>query len=276
MMTKGLPLCVRESLDWLDTYLGNAPALRRPTPVHVFVNGKGWRHLPDWPPATTEQTLYLQPYGRLGDTPPETKTRPANFHYDPAHPTPTVGGPLLSPKGGYRDDTRLALRDDVLSFTGATLTRDLDVYGSPVVELAHSSDNPNVDLFVRVSEVDAKGRSKNVSDGYQRLGDGEREVRIELDAIAHRFEAGSRIRVLITGSWFPRYARNLGAQEPMLTGQQLTPATHSVHFGDSRLLLPVSADLSDDAGDADDADDQRASSPDSSADGAADSGGDLG
>lgn len=62
---------------------------------------------------------------------------------------------------------------------------------------------------------------------------------MELDAIAHRFKVGSRIRVLLTGSWFPRYARNLGAGEPVLTGRQLKPATHSVHFGESRLLLPV-------------------------------------
>ncbi|WP_310785659.1 CocE/NonD family hydrolase [Mycobacterium sp. Z3061] len=239
MITKGLALSTRETLDWLDFHLGDAPALDRPSPVHVFVTGQGWRHLPDWPPATAEHTLYLQPYGHLGDTPPETKTRPANFHYDPADPTPTTGGPLLSVKGGYRDDTELAQRDDVLSFTGATLTGDLFVYGSPVLELAHSSDNPHVDLFVRVSEVDVKGRSRNVSDGYRRLGDGSRSIRIELDPIAHRFAAGSRIRILISGSWFPRYARNLGTGEPVLTGRQLRPATHSVHFGESRLLLPA-------------------------------------
>ena len=51
--------------------------------------------------------------------------------------------------------------------------------------------------------------------------------------------AGSRIRVLIAGGWFPRYARNLGTDEPMLTGRQLKPATHTVHYGRSRLLLPV-------------------------------------
>lgn len=256
MVTKALPVTARETLDWLDAHLGDAPELRRPSPVHVFVTGQGWRHLPDWPPATSEQSLYLQPYGHLGDTPPETKTRPANFRYDPADPTPTTGGPLLSPKGGYRDDTHLAQRDDVLSFTGATLTEDLFVYGNPVLELAHSSDNPHVDLFVRVSEVDAKGRSRNVSDGYRRLGDSSRSVTIELDPIAHRFEAGSRIRVLITGSWFPRYARNLGTGESVLTGRQLKPATHSVHFGESRLLLPAAnaGDGSSDGG-ADPADD---------------------
>jgi uncharacterized protein len=167
---------------------------------------------------------------------------PATFRDDPADPTPTTGGPLLSMNGGYRDDSRLALRDDVLAFTSATLTQDVCVYGNPVIELAHSSDNPHVDLFARVSEVDPKGRSRNVSDGYRRLHVAQRSrkpVRLELDAIAHRFRAGSRIRVLITGSWFPRYARNLGTDEPVLTARQSRPATHTVRYGRSRLLLPV-------------------------------------
>ncbi|OSC42287.1 CocE/NonD family hydrolase [Mycobacterium decipiens] len=258
LLSKGLATSVRESLDWLDAHLGGASALRRQAPVHVFVTGRGWRQLPDWPPPTTERALYLQPGGRLGETAPATGATPATFRYDPANPTPTTGGPLLSPNGGYRDDSRLAARDDVLAFTGATLTHDLCVYGNPVIELAHSSDNPNVDVFVRVSEVDARGRSRNVSDGYRRLGgDASGRVCLELDAIAHRFAAGSRIRVLLAGSWFPRYARNLGTAEPTLTGRQVKPATHTVHIGSSRLLLPVGP-------------------PDLSADGVADSGGNPG
>ncbi len=241
LLTSGLATGVRESLDWLDTHLGGAPALRRPSRVRVYVTGQGWRNLPDWPPATTEHALYLRPGGHLGETAPTDLTglAPATFRYDPADPTPTTGGPLLSPNGGYRDDSRLALRDDVLAFTSTTLTHDLCVYGSPVVELTHGTDNPHVDLFVRVSEVDTKGRSENVSDGYRRLGAATETVRVELDGIAHRFRAGSRIRVLIAGSWFPRYARNLGTDEPVLTGRESKPATHAVHYGRSRLLLPV-------------------------------------
>jgi putative CocE/NonD family hydrolase len=241
MLGRGLAISARDSLDWLDAHLGGAPAVRRPSRVRVYVTGQGWRNLPEWPPATTERTLYLRPGGHLGETAPTDLTglAPATFRYDPADPTPTTGGPLLSPDGGYRDDSRLALRDDVLAFTSLTLTQDLYVYGSPVVELTHSSDNPHVDLFVRVSEVDAKGRSKNVSEDYRRLGDATDTVSVELDGIAHRFRAGSRIRLLIAGSWFPRYARNLGTEEPMLTGRQSKPATHAVHYGRSRLLLPV-------------------------------------
>ncbi len=252
LLTKALATIAQESLDWLDAHLGDAPAPRRPSPVRVFVSGQGWRNLSDWPPATTDHALYFRPGGHLSETAPVAGTPPARFRYDPSRPTPTTGGPLLSPNGGYRDDSRLAARDDVLSFTSATLARDLYVYGNPVIELAHTSDNPNVDLFVRVSEVDvAKGRSRNVSDGYRRLGaargavqeavPGNETVSVELDAIAHRFSAGTRIRVVVAGSWVPRYARNLGTEEPVLTARQTKPATHAVHFGRSRLLLPVGA-----------------------------------
>ncbi|MGD1282018.1 CocE/NonD family hydrolase [Mycobacterium seoulense] len=249
LLTTGLSTCVRESLDWLGSHLGGAPGPDRPSRVHVYVTGsdkgQGWRNVADWPPATTERALYLRPGGHLGETAPTDLTRlaPATFRYDPADPTPTTGGPLLSPNGGYRDDSRLASRDDVLAFTSLTLTHDVCVYGSPVIELAHGADNPHADLFVRVSEVDAKGRSTNVSDGYLRLeavaGNARKPVRVELDGIAHRFRAGSRIRVLIAGSWFPRYARNLGTDEPILTGRQSKPVTHTVRYGRSRLLLPV-------------------------------------
>jgi uncharacterized protein len=245
MLGKALPICARESLDWLDAHLGGAPTVARPSRVRVYVNGQGWRNLSDWPPPTAGRELFLRPGGHLGETAPTELTglAPATFRYDPADPTPTTGGPLLSPNGGYRDDSRLALRDDVLAFTSLTLTDDLYVYGNPVVELTHASDNPHVDLFVRVSEVDGRGRSRNVSDGYRRLlaapESAADTVSVELDAIAHRFRAGSRIRLLIAGSWFPRYARNLGTEEPMLTGLQSKAATHSVHYGRSRLLLPV-------------------------------------
>ena len=129
----------------------------------------------------------------------------------------------------------------MLTFTGDTLSQDLYVVGNPVLELAHSCYNPHNDLFVRVSEVDAKGRSRNVSDGYLRGTTESGTITIVLDAVAHKFRAGSRIRVLIAGGSHPRFARNLGTGEPLRTGTRLRPATHTVHLGDgaSRLRLPA-------------------------------------
>jgi predicted acyl esterase len=94
-------------------------------------------------------------------------------------------------------------------------------------------------VFVRVSEVDSKGKSRNVSDGYRRLAEPTDHVSLELDAISHRFRAGTRIRVVIAGGCHPRFDRNLGGGEPSSTGSGLTPSTHEVHFGTSRIVLPV-------------------------------------
>jgi len=242
LLVHGLRIITQESQHWLDTHLGRRPAGSR-SRVHVFVANEGWREAADWPPATTEHPLYLQPGGALTDTPPSSAISSAvssvSFRYDPADPTPTIGGRLLSPDGGYLDDTALAARSDVVSFTTDVLDNDLCVQGTPVAELAHTSDNPHVDVLVRISEVDAKGRSRNVSDGYRRLSDGNDSVRLELDPIAHRFRAGSRIRVLIAGGSHPRYARNLGTGEATATGRRLEASTHELHFGTSRVVLPV-------------------------------------
>jgi putative CocE/NonD family hydrolase len=241
MMTKGAPTVIRESLDWLDSHLAATRKVER-KPVRIHINGYGWQNLEDWPPAMPEQVLYLRPAGHLAPTAPDQDAPASTFTFYPGHPTPTIGGRLLSPDSGYRDDTRLAERADVLTFTGAPLTQDLYVVGNPLLQLSHSCDNRYNDLFVRISEVDGRGRSRNVSDGYLCGTPDSRNIRIELDAIAHRFAAGSRIRVLIAGGSHPRFARNLGTGEPLISGKRLAAATHTIHLGDggtSRLVLPA-------------------------------------
>jgi len=241
MMTKGAPTVIRESLGWLGAHLAATRSVTR-KPVRIYINGHGWEDLDGWPPAMPEQVLYLRPAGHLGATAPDQDTPASTFTFYPADPTPTIGGRLLSPESGYRNDTRLAERADVLTFTGAPLPTDLHVVGTPVLQLSHSCDNRYNDLFVRISEVDGRGRSRNVSDGYLCATTDSRNVRIELDAVAHRFPAGSRIRLLIAGGSHPRFARNLGTGEPKISGRRLAAATHTVHLGEggtSRLILPA-------------------------------------
>jgi putative CocE/NonD family hydrolase len=237
MMTKAAPTVIRETLDWLGTHLGDAPS-DRSAPVRIHVAGEGWRDLDDWPPSMPETALYLQPAGGLGDVAPESGTE--TFVYNPADPTPTLGGRLLSPVGGYRDDTALARRADVLTFTGEPLITDLYVVGTPVLELSHTCANPHNDLFVRISQVDEHGGSRNVSDGYLASAPDSGTVRIELDAIARKFPAGCRIRVLVAGGSHPRFVRNLGTGESIVTATTVATARHTLHLGDSsRLLVPA-------------------------------------
>ena len=238
LLFAGLPTLARETQDWLDIHLAGRPATPRSNRFRFWVGNEGWRELPDWPPTTTDRALYLQPGGGLADTAPAPGSS-ASFRYDPSDPTPSIGGRLLSPDSGYRDDTSLAARRDVLSFTSDALTTDLVVHGCPVAELVHSSDNPFMDVFVRISEVDAKGRSRNVSDGYRRLSEPTDHISLGLDAISHRFRAGTRIRVLIAGGSHPRFERNLGGGEATSTASRLAPSTHEVRLGASRIVFPI-------------------------------------
>jgi uncharacterized protein len=247
LLVKGLGVISRESLDWLTEHLAGSGARRRASPVRIFMTGaREWRDLPRWPPPTTPRILYLQPGGGLADDPPPPAAAPSTFTYDPADPTPTVGGPMIAPRAGYRDDRRLAARDDVLTFTGPLLTEPLEVCGVPVVEVAHGSDNPHADLFVRLGQVDARGRSRNVSEGFVRLGpDASPDVlRLDLDPVAHRFAAGSRIRVLVAGGSHPRFARNLGTGDDPASGTRMVPSRRTIGHGVggmSRIVLPVPA-----------------------------------
>lgn len=242
IMGKGAPEVTRETLDWLDEHLAGTGTRKRAEAVRVFATGADeWRHLPLWPPVSTERTLFLYPGGGLDTIPPHREHLTATFTYDPAHPTPTVGGRLLSAAGGYRDDTSLGQRPDVLTFTGPVLSEALEVFGVPVVKLAHTTDNPHADLFVRLCEVDTKGRSHNVSDGFVRLGQEAVNgvVRLELDATAHRFAAGNRLRLVIAGGSHPRWDRNLGTGENPATGTTMKPSRHTIDCMGSHLYLPV-------------------------------------
>lgn len=241
-MSKAAPTSGRESLDWLDEHLSGRAHRRRSAAARVFVTGTGeWRDLPRWPPDGGTSSLYLRAAdGLTEDAPPADETL-SEFTFDPAAPTPTLGGPLIV-DGGVKDDTALAARSDVLAFTSDPLDSDLEIAGAPGVELAHSTDNPHADLFVRLSEVDARGRSRNVTEAYLRLDpdrDRSAPVKLALRDTAHRFRAGNRIRLLIAGGSHPQYARNLGTGENPALGSTLRPVRHTISFGTSRLLLPV-------------------------------------
>jgi len=242
MLRKGASTFVAEAVDWLRAHLFDDVTSGRRCAVRVFVTNLGWVELPDWPPQRAEHTVFLHPAGGLGTRAPDAGVAPSRFVFDPEHPTPTIGGPLLF-GGGYVDDSALAQRQDVAAFTGEPLTEDLYVVGTPVAELVHSADNPHIDVFVRVSEVTPDGRSTNVTESLRRLTlenpSEPTSITLPLDPVAHRFRAGSRIRVVVAGGSHPRFARNPGTGEPLATAHDLVPATHFVHHGSSRIVLPA-------------------------------------
>jgi putative CocE/NonD family hydrolase len=233
-----LGVSLREGIAWLRAHLLGDARMVRDTPVRVYVTGGArWRDLPDWPPpGATERTLYLQPRGGLADTPPSGAAEPTRYRYDPADPTPAVGGPMLLERRPVRDNRRLEARTDVLTFTGEPLGADLDALGPVHADVRLRSSRDDTDVFVRVCDVQPDGASLNVCDALIRLTpsepardeDGVAAVRFELWPAAHRFARGHRIRVQVSSGAHPRYARNPGTGEDLVRATGLVAADQEV------------------------------------------------
>jgi putative CocE/NonD family hydrolase len=164
-------------------------------------------------------------------------------------PTPSVGGRVLARGAGRRDNDRLEARADVRTFTTAPLETPVELLGGARIRLFLDSDNPYCDVFLRLCDVDERGRSVNVTDRLVRLDPAEgeeppseRTVETTLPDTAHRFCAGHRIRLQVSGGAHPRYARNLGAGEPVGRATHGVPTNHRIGHdvsAPSSLSLPV-------------------------------------
>ncbi|WDZ84237.1 CocE/NonD family hydrolase [Micromonospora cathayae] len=216
---------VREGLDWFETHLaGRRPTVPDPgVRVHVGGDEGGWRDLPDWPPSAPRTSWYLHPGAALRPE-PAPASAPRRFRYDPADPTPSLGGPLLvAQRAGPVDNRPVEARPDVPTWTSAPLTAPLEIIGPVHAEVYVRSELPYLDVFVRLCDVDPRGRSWNVCDGLVRLWPGRFptdhtgavRVPVPLWPAAHRFAPGHRLRVQVTGGAHPRYARNPGTGEPL-------------------------------------------------------------
>ncbi|WP_331750710.1 MULTISPECIES: CocE/NonD family hydrolase [unclassified Streptomyces] len=245
-LQQGWPEVFAESLAWLRAHLYTDPSSLRPTAVRVHVGGqKAWRDLDDWPPASAATSWYPAPGGHLTQQVSTDSAPLTTFRYDPADPTPSLGGPLLSRTAGPQDNGILETRDDVLTFTGPPLTEPVDILGPVSARLSISTDTGHADVFTRLCDVDAQGRSVNICDGLGRLrttGHAPSQVTVPMSSTAHRFDVGHRIRWQISGGAHPRYARNSGTGESPLDAITSTPVCITLHT-DSALMLPRSSEL---------------------------------
>ena len=279
------PLMLRHSLhdalDWFGRYLRHQGSSRsssaRPPIEFEVMGGGGWRQVPDWPPAARAQRWHLQP-GRALSADPPTASEPELYRYDPAEPTPAVGGTSTGPNSGPKDNRELEGRPDVLTFSSEPLDATLDITGPVRAELYVTSTLVHTDFFARLCDVDPKGRSTNVTDGLVRLtdegpwatdvtresggtqpsgtqsngyrpdglpdgpGSTVRRVLIDLWPTAHRFQPGHRIRLQVSSGAHPRFARNPGTGQPLATATSLQVAEQTVYHDPqlpSAILLPV-------------------------------------
>jgi putative CocE/NonD family hydrolase len=240
-----------EAVAWFRAHTGAharggaGPSALRAQPVRIHVGGADeWRDLPDWPPPGRTTDWYLRAGGGLALEPSTVDDPLGAFTYDPADPTPAVGGPrLVANLAGPRDNAALEERPDVLTYTSGPLSAPVEVVGPVSATIQVRVEGENFDTFVRLCDVTPDGVSTNVCDGLVRSGpspggDGIRSVRVPLWPTAYRFDAGHRIRVQVSGGAHPRFARNPGTGAPLGAESELRAVRREILAG-SALHLPA-------------------------------------
>lgn len=195
-----------------------------PRVIYYLMGAHQWRAASTWPPENMrEEVWYLGADRSLSRTSPVAAMQSLQFVYDPADPTPTVGGSIVSAvyRPGSVDVGNVQKRADVLSFTSDELREDLTVVGPLCAVIFASSSARDTDFVVRLSDVFPDGRAIQLQNGLLRaryrtprsvpqlLTPGE-IYRFEIDmwATANCFQAGHRIRIDLSSADFPRFDRN--------------------------------------------------------------------
>lgn len=254
----GLKEGLRETFAWFDLHLKGEAHKARTKPVRRYVMGADeWRELDAWPPPAEETRFHLHPDGQLSPESPPADAPPDRYRYDPADPTPAVGGALFgfSGKRGAVDNRELEARPDVLVYTTPPLREDVEVIGPVRLELYAGSNLAHTDFFGRLCDVRPDGESINVCDGLFRLEpgkiepqpDGSSRVEIDMWATAYRFRRGHRLRLQVSSGAHPRWNRNLGTEEPTPTATTMLAAEQTVYHDrehPSAVVLPVTVPTS--------------------------------
>lgn len=256
-------------LRWYDYWLkGIDTGLQAEPPIKIYVMGaEKWRYASQWPlPQTKFTNFYLhsqgdansvQGDGSLNTTPPETGAPADQFTYDPANPVPTLGGQMSTHKEiwGPKDRSSVQQRRDILVYSTQPLTEDVEVTGPVKMKLYAASSAVDTDFTATLTDVHPDGRAIHICEGIRGTAFRESlehptpitpgkiyEYTIDLWETSMVFKRGHRIRLEISSSNFPRYARNQNTGLPLGTSAKMNRAQqtifHHAKFA-SHLILPI-------------------------------------
>jgi uncharacterized protein len=258
--------------SWFDYWLkGEDNGFVDDTPkVQYYTMGRNeWQSAPTWPPPGVEMvTYYLDSGGKanslfgegtLSTREPGGENTADTFKYDPALPVPSVGGGVCcigdAIEAGSFDQREIEARNDVLVYTSEPLEEVLEITGTIDITLHVSSDAKDTDFTVKLIDVYPDGRAYNLDETIQRVRFREgydRQVFMEPGQIyklevspmstSSTFAEGHRIRIEVSSSNFPRFARNLNTGGKNYDEAEGVVATNTVHHSPahpSQIRLPV-------------------------------------
>ena len=225
--------------DWFDFMLkGKDNNFKENTPrVQYYTMGSNeWQSSDIWPPENTEMIKFylssngnantLNGDGKLTTLKRKIQDNPDSFIYDPENPVDSYGGGVCcmgnAVKGGAFDQREIEKREDVLVYTSEPLKNGFEVTGFIESTIYISSDVKDTDITIKLIDVHPDGSAYNIDETIQRVRFREgydKEVFMEKGNVykvdlskmstSNYFKKDHRIRIEVSSSNFPRFARNL-------------------------------------------------------------------
>jgi len=220
----------QEYADWFAHWL-KGEAAPDGDPVKLFVMGENsWMTAVSYPPPGQPKKYFLGSNFSL--LPDRGDRRPGRdqYVYDPGDPTPSprmLGDEMESHYGEL-----LKERKDIVVYRSAPIQEPFKILGPMSAVIYLSSDAPETDILVRISEEDSSHKHFLLAEGVSRVrfqGKKPARVEVELWHTAIRIAKGDRLVVDIASASFPIYARNLNTGENSLTGTVYRKAKVAVH-----------------------------------------------
>ncbi len=257
---------------WFDLWLkGEQNDFKENTPrIQYYTMGSNeWQAADSWPPKAAEMTtFYLSSAGQanslygngvLVGNKNKIEDNSDSFVYDPMNPVQSYGGNVCctgnAVKGGAFDQRTMETRQDILVYTSEPLEEGVEVSGFIESTLYVSSDAKDTDFTIKLIDVYPDGTAYNLDETIQRARyrDGyDQEVfmekgkvyKIELSPMAtsNYFKKGHQIRIEVSSSNFPRFARNLNTGGANYNEKEGVVATNTIHHSEdypSQITLPM-------------------------------------
>ncbi|MEZ5365503.1 MAG: CocE/NonD family hydrolase [Bryobacterales bacterium] len=217
---------VDHQMRWFDHHLkGEQNGIGDDAPVRYYVMGAcgepgapghQWRESKVWPVPARSTPYYLHEKGALGLKEPKGAGK-TEWTSDPNNPPELKGN---QPQSG-QDQRKFESHDGVRTFTSEPLQTPVEWTGLVKAKLYVSSDAPDTDILVRLTDVYPDGRSILLSDMVRRMrfrnGFEKQEflepgevypVEIDITWLSHIFNKGHRIRVTVCSAGAPYWEVN--------------------------------------------------------------------
>ncbi len=256
---------------WFDFWLkGEQNDFKQKTPrVQYYTMGSNqWQSSETWPPKGAKMTTYyLDSKGSANSSSGDgvlTSSKPKSdnadrFTYDPMDPVPSYGGNVCCTgnaiQGGAFDQQVMETREDILVYTTDVLKEGVEVSGFIESTLYVSSDAKDTDFTIKLIDVYPDGKAYNLDETIQRaryregyekevfMNKGEvYQVDLTPMSTSNYFEKGHRIRIEISSSNFPRFARNLNTGGNNYDEKEGVVAHNKIHHSSkypSQIRLPI-------------------------------------